>query len=109
MDAIFVCNAWCKVDRMNESTQKKLLKLLREKKHLVASRRSVPQDYASLIACIFQLELQQELKVLNSMLHDDSDTFAEEFKKRCAWRETDLEHTVPFRVRPDSVTNQRII
>ncbi|MBA2710972.1 MAG: hypothetical protein H0U57_10305, partial [Tatlockia sp.] len=90
---------------MNETTRHAISQLLRERVALTQSNHEAPHDYVSVIECILQAELKQEITALESMLFD-LETFEEHFKERCALRETDIEHAFVLSSMPESLSNQ---
>lgn len=85
--------------------KERVIKLLNEQDNSIELAIRLPHDFKSLRERIYQLELKQEIEALRMMLLD-ANTFDEQFKKRCHWRATAIEHGISFSDMPESMTNQ---
>ena len=91
---------------MQEQLQAIINKLLDERAALIAeSNFAALHDYASVKHGVMQIELANEIKALRHML-SHPETFAEQFRQRCMWREKGNEQTIPFAAMPESLTNE---
>lgn len=90
---------------MNKATEQAILELLNEQEALINKTLEIPHDYSSIRESMLQMELQQEITALRSMLTGLED-FEDQFKARCAIRETDTQYTISMQAMPESITNQ---
>ncbi len=89
---------------MKEEIKQRIRSLLNEGTFVARANHIKPKNYSSLIDCILQLELMQEIAVLRNFLKEPQ-TFNEQFIQRCAWR-THPNNSITFTDVPASITNR---
>ena len=104
-ELLIVLNSRSVIWEMNELTRQEVMQLLDQRYALVSHVTEEPYNYATVKECILQIELKQEIDKLRSMIHN-LQTFEINFMEHCAKRESDIERSIPFHIKPESLTNQ---
>ncbi|MFA6303935.1 MAG: ankyrin repeat domain-containing protein [Legionella sp.] len=65
-----------------------------------------PENYANLVEKVLQLELQQEISIIENLLHQPDQSFEYAIQKRLNERATDSLHCIPYSKLPESHVNK---
>ncbi|MFA6302259.1 MAG: hypothetical protein WC627_03890 [Legionella sp.] len=90
---------------LDSALQKTIATLIAEKHAKIGKKPQAPNDFATLREYVLRLELVEELNFLTNILNHPN-SFADEFKKRCAWRLQNPDKAISLLDMPNSITNQ---
>lgn len=90
---------------LDSALQKTIATLIAEKRALMGIKPQTPNDFATLRDYVLRLELVEELNFLTNILKNPN-SFADEFKQRCAWRLQNPDKAISLLDMPNSITNR---